>query len=63
MLFDHKVGEPYFPRDRVPMQPLRASCDRRKVIGSARISVSNRTISDKVVLNGHGSIQAYDDKT
>ena len=43
-----KVGEPYFPRDRVPMQPLRASCDRRKEIGPARISVSDRAISDKV---------------
>ena len=33
LLFVHKVGEAYFPRDRVPMQPLRASCDRRKEIG------------------------------
>lgn len=33
MLFDYKVGEAYFPRDRVPMQPLRASCDRRKEKG------------------------------
>jgi hypothetical protein len=63
LLFDHKVGEAYFPRDRVPTQPLRASCDRRKEIGPARISVSDRTVSDKAVLNGHGSIQAYDDKT
>ena len=48
MLFDHKVEKPYFPRDRVPMQPVRASCDWRKEIEPARISVSDRKVSDKV---------------